>query len=87
MEFDKSTIAVSSEYFIKIVFSVPMQSFVYNVKRTGDKTHPCGTPVEMDRSPENTPLNRTNCFLWLKKFIIQMTNFGLIFNLTSFLAK
>ena len=31
MEFDKSTIAVSSEYFIKIVFSVPVQSFVYNV--------------------------------------------------------
>ena len=34
MEFDISTIAVSSEYFIKIVFSVPVQSFVYNVKRT-----------------------------------------------------
>ena len=78
---------MSSEYSIKIVFSVPVQSFVYNVKRTGDKTHPCGTPVEMDRSPDNTPLNRTNCFLWLKKFVIQMTNFGLIFNLTSFLAK
>ena len=63
MEFDKSTIAVSSEYFIKIAFSVPVQSFVYKVKRTGDKTHPCGTPVQMDRSPDNTPLNRTNCFL------------------------
>ena len=87
MEFDKSTIAVSSEYLTKIVFSVPVQLFVYNVKRTGDKTYPCGTPVEMDRSPDNTPLNRTNCFLWLKKFIIQMTNFGHIFNLASFLAK
>ena len=54
MEFDKSTIAVSSEYSIKIVFSVPVQSFVYNVKRTGDKTHPCGTPVEMENSPYNT---------------------------------
>ena len=87
MDFDKSTIAVSSEYFTKIVFSVPVQSFVYNVKRTGDKTHHCGTPVEMDRSPDNTPLNRTNCFLWLKKFIIQMPHFGHIFNPTSFLAK
>ena len=57
MEFDKSTIAVSSEYFTKIVFSVPVQSFVYNVKRTGYKAHPCGTPVKMDRSPDNTPLN------------------------------
>ena len=87
MEFDKSTIAKSSEYFIKIVFSVPVLSFVCNVKRTGDKTHVCGTPAEMDRSPDNTPLNRTSCFLWLKKFIVQMTHFGLIFNLTSFLAK
>ena len=58
MEFDKSTIAVSSEYFIKMVFSVHVQSFVYNVKRTGDKTHPCGTPVEMHRSPDNAPLNQ-----------------------------
>ena len=57
MEFDKSTIAVSSEYFIKIVFSVTVQSFVYNVRRTGDKTHPCGTPVEMDHSPDKTPLS------------------------------
>ena len=78
---------MSSEYFTKIVFSAPVQLFVYNVKRTGDKAHPCGTPVEMDSSPYNTPLNRTNCFLWLKKFIIQMTNFALMFNLPSFLAK
>ena len=56
------------------------------MKRSGDKTHLCGTPVEMDRSPYNTPLDGTNCFLWHKRFIIQMTNFGLIFNL-SFLAK
>ena len=77
MEFDKSTIAVSCEYFIKIVFSVPVQSFAYNVKRTGDKTHPCGTPVEMDCSLDNIPLNRTNCFPWRKKLIIQMTNFVL----------
>ena len=59
MEFDKSTIAVSSEYFIKIVFSVPVQSFLCNVQRTGNKAHPCGTSVEMGRSPDNTPLNRT----------------------------
>ena len=87
MEFDNSTIAVSSEYFITIVFSVPVQSFVCNVKRTGDKTHPCGTPVEMDRSLDNSPLKRTNYFLWLKKFIFQMTNFGLMLGLASFLAK
>ena len=63
MKLDKSTIAVSSEYIIKIVFSVPVQSFVYNVKITGDKMLPCGTPVEMDRSPNNTPLNLMNFFL------------------------
>ena len=63
MEFEKSTIAVSSEYLIKIVFSVHVQSFVYNVNRTGDKTHPCGTPVEMVRSPDNTSLYQTSYFI------------------------
>ena len=66
MELDESTIAVSTEYFIRIVFSVPVQSFVYNVKITGDKTLPCGKLVEIDRSPVNTPLSRTNCILWQK---------------------
>ena len=57
MKFDKSTIAVWSGYYIKIVFSDPVQSDDYNVKRTGGKTHPCGTPAEMDLYPDNTPLN------------------------------
>ena len=70
MEFGKYTVAVSSEYFIKIVFSIPVQSFLYNVKRTGGKMHLCETPVEMDCSPDNTPFNRTNCFLWHKTFIV-----------------
>ena len=61
--------------FIKIVFSVPVQSYVRSVNRTGDKTHPCGTTVEMDPSPDDTPLNLTDCFLWHNEFIIQMTNF------------
>ena len=86
MEFDKSTIAVSSEYSINIVSSVTVQSFVYNVKRTGDKTLPCGTPVEMDRSSDNTPLNRTDCFPWHKTFIILMTIFGNISKLISSIA-
>ena len=60
IEFDKSAIAVSSEESIKLVSAVSVHSFVCNAKRTGDKTHQCGTPVEMDRSPDNTPLNRTN---------------------------
>ena len=64
-----------------------MQSFEYNVRRTGDKTHPCGTPVVIDRSPDDTPLNRTNCYLWHKTFIIQMNICGLVFNLIILLAK
>ena len=44
---------------MKIVFSVPVQSLVYNVRRTEDKIHPCEPPVEMYRSPDKTPLNRT----------------------------
>ena len=35
---------MKSEYFVNIVFSVPVQSFVYNVKKR-DKAHSCGTPV------------------------------------------
>ena len=67
MNFDKSTIAVSSEYFTKIMFSVPVLSFVYKVKRIGEKTY---------RFPDNnTPLNRTNYFLWHNKFVIQMSNY------------
>ena len=87
MEFDKSAIAVSSEYFIKIVFSVTVQSLSYSVIRTGNKAHPYGTPVEMDRSPDDTPLRRTYCFVWHKKFIMQIANFGLIFYLISILDK
>ena len=87
MVFGKSSMDVLSDYFIKIVFAVPVQSFVFNVKRTRYKMDPCGTPVEMDCSPDNTPLNRTNCFLWHKTFIILMTNFGLIFDIISFLVK
>ena len=58
MEFDKSAIGLLPDYFTKVVFSVPVQSFVYNEKRTGNKTHPCGTPVEMYRPPDNVPSNR-----------------------------
>ena len=82
MESDKSTITVSHEYFIKIVFSFPAQSFLNNVKRTKDKM-----PAEVCRSPGNTPLNRTNCLLWHNTFTIQIANFGLIFNLISSFDK
>ena len=73
--------------FIKMVFSVPVQSYACSVKRSGDKTHPCGTTVKMAPYPDDAPLNLTDCFLWHKEFIIQMTNFGLIFSLICFLAK
>ena len=72
---------------MKIVTSVPVQSFVYNVKRTGHKTLPCLTPVEMDRSPDNTPLSRTNYCLRHKKIITQMTNFRQIPNRMRYVAK
>ena len=35
------------------VISVPVQSFVHSVKRIGDRTVPCGEPVEMEREDEN----------------------------------
>ena len=84
MEFDKYS--VSLDYFIKIFF-IFLSSHLYNVKRTAEKTHSCGMPVEMHHSPDNAPINRTICFLWHKTFMIQMTNFGLLFNLITFLDK
>ena len=58
---------------MKIMFSVPVQSSVYNLEITGDKAHPWATPAKMDRSLRNTPLKGTICFHWRKTFIIQMT--------------
>ena len=37
---------MSSEYLIAGVVSAPVQSFVSNVNRTGDRTVLCGEPVE-----------------------------------------
>ena len=45
---DRSTIAESSDNLTRGVVSVPTQSLVYNVKRMGDSTVPCGEPVEVD---------------------------------------
>ena len=36
------------------VVSVPVQSFVQIVKRTGDRTVPCGEPVEIEREDKST---------------------------------
>ena len=36
------------------VVLVPVQSFVQSVKRTGDRTVPCGEPVEIEREDEST---------------------------------
>ena len=47
-ELDRSSIAVSSEYFTTGVVSRPVQSFVYKVSRTGDRMVPCGEPVEVE---------------------------------------
>ena len=55
IRFDKSIIAVSSEFlYIRKVFSVPMQSFVHSQRRTGDIVHPWVTLVEIYRFPDKT---------------------------------
>ena len=70
---------------MKIVFSVPVQSFVCNVKRTGTKrilvVHLLKWIVLQYTFEPNKLLSMA------QKCIIQVTNFGLIFNLASFLAK
>ena len=44
---------MSSEYFIAGVVLVTVQSFEYNVNRTGDRTVPCGEQVEIEREEES----------------------------------
>ena len=44
---------MSSDYFIAGVVSVPVQSFEYNVNRTGGRTVPCGEPVEIEWEEES----------------------------------
>ena len=65
-----------SEYLITGVISVPLQSFVYNVKRTGAKTVPCGAPVGVYSRDESTDRKRTDWDLFKKKFTIQSINLG-----------
>ena len=48
-ELYRSSIAESSEYFMFGVVSVSVWPFVYSVKRIGDRTVPCGKPVEIKR--------------------------------------
>ena len=43
-ELERSSIAEFSKYFMICAVSVPVQSFVYGVKRIGDTTVPCGQP-------------------------------------------
>ena len=52
-ELERSSIAVSSEYFTTGVVSVPVQSFVYNVNRIGDRVVRCGKPVEIEWEEES----------------------------------
>ena len=44
--------AVSSEYLMTGVRLVPVQSLVYRVKRTGERTVPWGEPVDVEREEE-----------------------------------
>ena len=52
-KFEKSSIALSSECIAGVV-SVPVQSFVYRMIKTGDTTVPCGEPVEIERAKETS---------------------------------
>ena len=47
------------------VVTVPVQSFVSSVKRIGDRTVPCGTPVEINRETKYSLV--TNCLRTIDK--------------------
>ena len=36
------------------VVPMPVQSFVWSVNRIGDRTAPCGEPVQIEREDEST---------------------------------
>ena len=42
------------------VVSVPVQSFAWSVKRIGNRTAPCGEPVEREREDESTALSEND---------------------------
>ena len=66
-EFDRSSMAESFEYLMTGVISVPLQSIVSNIKRTGAKTVPCGAPVDVQSWDESTNWKRTDWVLFSKK--------------------
>ena len=74
----------SPEYLMRGVISVPLQSLVYSVKRTGAKTVPCGAPVDVQSWDESTDWKRTNWVLFSKKCTIQNVNLGSTFRQRSF---
>ena len=79
--------AESSEYLMTEVISVPLQSLVYSVKRTGTKTVPCDAPVDIQSWDKSTDWKRTDWSLFSKKCTIQSVNLGSIFRQRSFSAK
>ena len=42
------------------VVSVPVQSFAWSIKRIGNRTVPCGEPVEIEWEDESTALSENN---------------------------
>ena len=70
------------------IISVPLQSLVYSVKRTGAKTVSCGAPVEVQSWDERTDWKRTDRALFSKKCTIQsVVNLGSTFRQGSVSAK
>ena len=65
-----------------IALSVPVLSILLIVRRTGDLGHLCGTIMQMDCSPDNANLNRAHSFPWHQLLAIQVTNLGLVLNMT-----
>ena len=76
-----------SEYLMTGVISVPLQSLVYSVKRTGAKTIPCGAPVDLQSWDESKDWKRTDWVLFSKNCTIQSVNLGSTFTQRSFSAK
>ena len=79
--------AESSEYLMTGVMSMPLQSLVYSVKRTGAKTVPCGAPVDVQSWDESTDWKRTDWVLFSEKCTTQSVNLGSPFRQRSFSAK
>ena len=74
-----SRMTVSSAYFIMWMFGCVVDiSAMYRENSSGDRTQPCGLPVDVVQVMESLPPHLTVCFLFDRKLWVHMTMLDLM---------